>query len=209
MPFATSLWAFQFIPQNFFPQSSRPEILVDLWLPEGTSIKEVETQAKALEARMMDDHDKKFVATYIGEGAPRFFLPLDQQLRNPNFAQMLVMANDEPARERLIVKLRNILAQDFPSIRGKVDRLFLGPPTGWPVQMRVMGPDRQEGRRIADQWKPKFRENPLLGAVHDDWLEPVPAMKLVIDQDRARALGVTSQRIRQRRRATLSGRRLA
>lgn len=203
--FATSLWAFQFIPQNFFPQSSRPEILVDLWLPEGTSIKEVENQAKALEARMMDDPDKRFIATYIGEGAPRFFLPLDQQLRNPNFAQLLVMANDEPARERLIVKLRAILAENFPSIRSKVDRLFLGPPTGWPVQLRVIGPDRQEVRRIADAVKAKFEENPLLGAVHDDWMEPVPAMKLVIDQDRARALGVTSQRIRQMLQATMSG----
>lgn len=203
--FATSLWAFQFIPQNFFPQSSRPEILVDLWLPEGTSIKEVEHQAKALEARMMDDPDKRFIATYIGEGAPRFFLPLDQQLRNPNFAQLLIMANDEPARERLIVKLRAVLAEDFPSIRSKVDRLFLGPPTGWPVQLRVVGPDRQEVRRIADAVKAKFEENPLLGAVHDDWLEPVPAMKLVIDQDRARALGITSQRIRQMLQATMSG----
>ncbi|WP_457580752.1 efflux RND transporter permease subunit [Ensifer canadensis] len=203
--FFVSLWAFQFIPKNFFPQSSRPEILVDLWLPEGTSIKEVETQAKALEARMIDDADKRFIATYIGEGAPRFFLPLDQQLRNPNFAQLLVMANDEPARERLILKLRKILAEDFPSIRSKVDRLFLGPPTGWPVQMRVMGPDRQEVRRIADQVKAKFAENPQLGAVHDDWLEPVTAMKLVIDQDRARALGVTSQRVRQMLQATMSG----
>ncbi|WP_027155736.1 efflux RND transporter permease subunit [Mesorhizobium sp. WSM2561] len=203
--FVTSLWVFQFIPQNFFPQSSRPEILVDLWLPEGTSIKEVETQAKALETRMMDDKDKRFIATYIGEGAPRFFLPLDQQLRNPNFAQLLVMANDEPARERLIAKLRTILAEDFPSVRAKVDRLFLGPPTGWPVQMRVMGPDRQEVRRIADEVKAKFQANPLLGAVHDDWLEPVPEMKLVIDQDRARALGVTSQRIRQMLQATMSG----
>ncbi|RWX19874.1 efflux RND transporter permease subunit [Rhizobium hidalgonense] len=203
--FVTSLWAFQFIPQNFFPQSSRPEILVDLWLPEGTSIKEVEVQAKALEAKMMDDPDKKFIATYIGEGAPRFFLPLDQQLRNPNFAQLLVMANDEPARERLIVKLRTILAEDFPSIRGKVDRLFLGPPTGWPVQMRVMGPDRQEVRAIADQVKARFEANPMLGAIHDDWLEQVPAMKLVIDQDRARALGVTSQRVRQMLQTAMSG----
>lgn len=203
--FATSLWAFQFIPQNFFPQSSRPEILVDLWLPEGTSIKEVETQSKALEAKIMDDKDKKFVATYIGEGAPRFFLPLDQQLPNPNFAQLLIMANDEPARERLIVKLRTILAEDFPDIRGKVDRLFLGPPTGWPVQMRVMGPDRQEVRRIADEVKAKFQANPLLGAIHDDWLEQVPAMKLVIDQDRARALGVTSQRVRQMLQTAMSG----
>jgi multidrug efflux pump subunit AcrB len=203
--FAASLWSFQFIPQNFFPQSERPEILVDLWLPEGTSIKEVEKEAKALEARMMDDPDKKFIATYIGEGAPRFFLPLDQQLANPNFAQLLVMANDEPARERLIVKLRTILAEDFPAIRAKVDRLFLGPPTGWPVQMRVMGMDRKEVRRIADEVKARFAADPLLGAVHDDWLEPVPAMKLVIDQDRARALGVTSQRVRQMLQAAMSG----
>ncbi len=203
--FAASLWSFQFIPQNFFPQSSRPEILVDLWLPEGTSIKEVEVQAKALEAKMMDDKDKKFIATYIGEGAPRFFLPLDQQLRNPNYAQLLIMANDEPARERLIAKLRTILAEDFPSIRGKVDRLFLGPPTGWPVQMRVMGPDRAEVRRIADQVKERFTKDPMLGAIHDDWLEPVPAMKLVIDQDRARALGVTSQRVRQMLQTAVSG----
>ncbi|MDX0547094.1 AcrB/AcrD/AcrF family protein [Sinorhizobium medicae] len=203
--FMTSLWGFQFIPKNFFPQSSRPEILVDLWLPEGTSIKEVEKQAKALEQRLMDDKDKRFIATYIGEGAPRFFLPLDQQLRNPNFAQLLVMAKDEPARERLIGKLRTVLAEEFPSIRTKVDRLFLGPPTGWPVQMRVMGPDREEVRRIANEVKAKFRENPLLDAIHDDWLEPVPAMKLVIDQDRARALGITSQRIRQMLQAAMSG----
>ena len=203
--FFASLWSFQFIPQNFFPQSERPEILVDLWLPEGTSIKEVEREAEALEARMMDDPDKKFIATYIGEGAPRFFLPLDQQLANPNFAQLLVMANDEPARERLILKLRTILAEDFPVIRAKVDRLFLGPPTGWPVQMRVMGPDRQEVRRIADEVKARFAADPLLSAVHDDWLEPVPAMKLVIDQDRARALGVTSQRVRQMLQAAMSG----
>lgn len=203
--FVASLWSFQFIPQNFFPQSSRPEILVDLWLPEGTSIKEVEVQAKALEAKMMDDPDKKFIATYIGEGAPRFFLPLDQQLRNPNYAQLLIMANDEPARERLITKLRTILAEDFPSVRGKVDRLFLGPPTGWPVQMRVMGPDRAEVRKIADQVKDRFTRDPMLGAIHDDWLEPVPAMKLVIDQDRARALGVTSQRVRQMLQTAMSG----
>ncbi len=203
--FVGSLWSFQFIPQNFFPQSSRPEILVDLWLPEGTSIKEVERQAQALEGRMADDPDKRFIATYVGQGAPRFFLPLDQQLTNPNYAQMLVMAKDEPARERLIAKMRGILAADFPSVRGKVDRLFLGPPTGWPVQLRVMGPDRQEVRRIADQVKQRFTQNPLLGAIHDDWLEPVPAMKLVIDQDRARALGVTSQRIRQMLQASMSG----
>lgn len=195
--FGGSMFAFNFIPQSFFPQSSRPEILVDMWLPEGTAIEEVERQAQALEDAILPDPDKTFVASYIGEGAPRFFLPLDQQLRNPNYAQLLVMAKDVDARERLIVKLRDILAQDFPTVRGKVDRLFLGPPTGWPIQMRVAGPDKTEVRRIADLVKERYQQQPLFGAIHDDWMEPVAAMKLVIDQDRARALGVTSQRVRQ------------
>ncbi|MFN7126015.1 MAG: efflux RND transporter permease subunit [Allorhizobium sp.] len=207
--FAVSLWSFQFIPKNFFPQSSRPEILVDMWLPEGTSIKEVEAEAKRLETAILADEDQRFVATYVGEGAPRFFLPLDQQLRNPNYAQLLVMARDEEARERLITKLRMMLAEEFPSVRGKVDRLFLGPPTGWAVQMRVSGPEREEVRRIADQVKARFNQNELLQAVHDDWLEPVPSMTLVVDQDRARALGVSSQRLRQMLQATMSGAPLA
>lgn len=207
--FAVSLWSFQFIPKNFFPQSSRPEILVDMWLPEGTSIKEVEAEAKRLETAILADEDQRFVATYVGEGAPRFFLPLDQQLRNPNYAQLLVMARDEEARERLITKLRMMLAEEFPSVRGKVDRLFLGPPTGWAVQMRVSGPEREEVRRIADQVKARFNQNKLLQAVHDDWLEPVPSMTLVVDQDRARALGVSSQRLRQMLQATMSGAPLA
>src|SRR5204863_7178528 len=122
------------IRQKFFPQCTRPEVLVDRWLPAGTGIAEVEAQAKAFEAKVLPGPDQRLVATFIGEGAPRFFLPLDQQLRNPNFAQLLVIAKDVPARERLIVKMRGILAEEFPSIRYKVDRLFLGPPTGWPGQ---------------------------------------------------------------------------
>lgn len=207
--FVLSLYSFQFIPKNFFPQSSRPEILVDMWLPEGTSTKETEAQAKAFEAKMLSDPDQRFIATYIGEGAPRFFLPLDQQLRNPNFAQLLVMAKDEASRERLIVKMRGILAEEFPSVRYKVDRLFLGPPVGWPVQMRVVGPDRDEVRSIAAKVEDVFRGDPRLGSIHTDWLEPVTGMKLVVDQDRARALGVSSQRIRQTLQASLSGMPLA
>ncbi|MGA1832372.1 efflux RND transporter permease subunit [Rhizobium wenxiniae] len=207
--FAGSLWSFQFIPQSFFPQSSRPEILVDMWLPEGTAIEEVERQAKALEEKIMPDEDKTFIATFIGEGAPRFFLPLDQQLRNPNYAQLLIMSKGLEQRERLIVKLRQILADDFPTVRSKVDRLFLGPPTGWPVQMRVIGPDKAEVRRIADQVKERYHQNPLFGSIHDDWMEPVPGMKLVIDQDRARALGVSSQRVRQMLQAATAGAPLA
>jgi multidrug efflux pump subunit AcrB len=207
--FGAAIAAFGAIPKNFFPQSSRPEILVDLWLPEGSSTAETEAQAKAFEARMLADPDQRLIATYIGEGAPRFVLTLDQQLRNPNFAQLLVMARDVPSRERLIVKMRGILGRDFPSIRYKVDRLLLGPPVGWPLQMRVVGPDRDEVRAIAAQVEDVFRQDPRLGAVHTDWLEPVVTMKLTVDQARARALGVSSQRIRQTVQAALSGAPLA
>ncbi len=205
LAFGAAIAAFGAIPKNFFPQSSRPEILVDLWLPEGSSTAQTEAQAKAFEARMLSDPDQRLIATYVGEGAPRFVLTLDQQLRNPNFAQLLVMARDVPSRERLIVKMRGILARDFPAIRYKVDRLFLGPPVGWPVQMRVVGPERGEVRRIAGEVEDVFRQDPRLVAVHTDWLEPVTTMKLVIDQARARALGVSSQRIRQTVQAALSG----
>ncbi|MBB3930279.1 multidrug efflux pump subunit AcrB [Kaistia hirudinis] len=203
--FGASVYSFQFIPKNFFPQSSRPEILVDMWLPEGSNTKETEAQAKAFEAKMLSDPDQRFIATYVGEGAPRFFLPLDQQLRNPNFAQLLVMAKDVEARERLITKMRGLLAEDFPSVRFKVDRLFLGPPVGWAVQLRVAGPDRDEVRRIAGDVEDVYRTDPRLGSIHTDWLEPVTEMRLVVDQDRARALGVSSQRIRQTLQASLSG----
>ncbi|MDR3373130.1 MAG: efflux RND transporter permease subunit [Ancalomicrobiaceae bacterium] len=203
--FGLGVYGFKFVPKSFFPASTRPEILVDMWLPEGTSTAETARQAKAFEARILVDQDQRYIATFIGEGAPRFFMPLDQQLRNPNFAQFLVMAKDVPARERLIAEMRRILAEDFPAVRSKVDRLNLGPPTGWPVQMRVMGPNREEVRRLADKVEDTFRADPRLSVVHDDWLESVPSLKLVIDQDRARALGVSSQTIRRVLAGSLSG----
>ena len=207
--FAAAIVAFGAIPKNFFPQSSRPEILVDMWLPEGSSTAETEAQAKAFEKRMLADPDQRLIATFVGEGAPRFVLTLDQQLRNPNFAQLLVMARDVPARERLILKMRALLAQEFPTIRYKVDRLFLGPPVGWPLQMRVIGPERETVRRIASEVEDVFRQDPRLSAIHTDWLEPVTTMKLTIDQARARALGVSSQRVRQTVQTALSGAPLA
>jgi len=203
--FGLAGFSMKFIPKSFFPASTRLEVLVDLWLPEGTGIKETEAQAKMMEKRVLADPDQAFTATFIGEGAPRFYLPLDQQLRNPNFAQLLIVAKDLPARDRLMEKVRVWLAADFPAIRSKVDRLFNGPPVGWPVQIRVSGPERTEVRRIADQVRAEFAKDPRLSSIHDDWLEPVPAMRLIIDQDRARALGVSSQRIRQTLQAAMSG----
>ena len=203
--FAAGIGGFAFIPQQFFPASNRPEILVDLWLPEGTSFKQTEAQAKLVEAQMVGDKDVAFVTTFVGEGAPRFYLPLDQQLRNPNFAQLLVMPKALEQRDPVIGKVRKLLADNYPDIRFKVDRLFNGPPVGWPVQLRVTGQDRDEVRRIAAEMANVMRAHPLVHTVHNDWLEPVPSLKLDIDQDRARAIGVYSQAVRQTLQGVLSG----
>ena len=203
--FAASIVSFAFIPKQFFPTSNRPELLVDLWLPEGAAFAETEGETKRLEQQLVTDPDVAYVATFIGEGAPRFYLPLDQQLKNQNFAQLLLMANSIAARERVLTRVRGLLAQDFPKIRSKVDRLFNGPPVGWAVQLRTSGPDRAEVRRLADQVAEVMRTTPQLSNVHDDWLEPVPSLKLEINQDRARALGVTSQQVRRSLQAIFSG----
>jgi multidrug efflux pump len=200
-----SIASFALIPNQFFPTSNRPEILVDLWLPEGSSFEEVEREAKRLEQQLSKDPDLSYVATFIGEGAPRFYLPLDQQLRNQNFAQLFLMSRSIEARERVLVEVREILARDFPNVRFKADRLFNGPPVGWPVQVRVTGPDRNEVRRLATEVGDVVRAAPEVSNVHNDWLEPVPSLKLEIDQDRARALGVTSQSVRRSLQAMLSG----
>jgi multidrug efflux pump subunit AcrB len=202
---AASIASFAFIPQQFFPTSNRPELLVDLWLPEGTSFADTEREAKAVEQRLLNVSDLQYVATFVGEGAPRFYLPLDQQLKNQNFAQLFLMSKSIEARERVLVEVREMLAADFPNIRFKADRLFNGPPVGWAVQVRVTGPDRGEVRRIADEVATVMRATPALGTVHDDWLEPVPSLKLEIDQDRSRALGVTSQAVRRSLQGSLSG----
>ena len=200
-----SIASFSLIPKQFFPTSNRPEILVDLWLPEGSSFEETEREAKRLEQQLAGDPDLAVVTTFMGEGAPRFYLPLDQQLRNQNFAQLLLLSKSIEARERVLVRVRDLLAADFPAVRFKADRLFNGPPVGWPVQIRVTGPDRDEVRRLAAEVGEVMRANPEIGSVHNDWLEPVPSLKLEIDQDRARTLGVTSQGVRRSLQATLSG----
>src|SRR6516165_8136032 len=202
---AASMGSFAFIPKQFFPTSNRPEILVDMWLPEGTSFEETERQAKRLEERLVGDPDLASITTFIGEGAPRFYLPLDQQLRNQNFAQLLLVARSVDAREHAIGEVRKKLADEFPSVRSKVERLFNGPPVGWPVQVRVTGPDRAEVQRLAAAVAKEMRATPEVSNVHDDWLESVPSLKLDIDQDRARALGVSSQSIRRAMQTMLSG----
>ena len=146
--FVVSFLAMPLIPRQFFPSSDRPELLVDLSLPQNASIYASEEIAKRFDAALKDDKDVARWSTYVGRGAIRFYLPLNVQLPNNFFAQAVLVAKDVPARERLKVKLEKLLADEFPSVVARVYPLELGPPVGWPVQYRVTGPDISQGARI-------------------------------------------------------------
>jgi multidrug efflux pump subunit AcrB len=193
------------VQNQFFPDSSRPEILVDLWLPEGSTIQESEAIAKRFEARLMKEEGVSTVSTWIGSGVPRFYLPLDQIFPQSNVSQAIVLPKDVPTREALRVKLPALLADEFPEVRGRVKLLPNGPPVPYPVMFRVVGPDAKQVRQWADQAKEIVRANPNMRGVNDNWNEPVKVLRLSVDQDKARALGVTSQGIAQASRTILSG----
>lgn len=193
------------VQQQFFPDSSRPEILVDLWLPEGSTIQESEAVAKRFEARMAKEPSVRTVSAWIGSGVPRFYLPLDQIFPQSNVSQAIVLPKDLAAREALRQRLPALLAEEFPEVRGRVKLLPNGPPVPYPVQFRVMGPEVKQVRAWADQAKEILRASPNMRGVNDNWNESVKVLRLTIDQDKARALGVTSQGIAQASRTILSG----
>ncbi len=193
------------VQQQFFPDSSRPEILVELWSPEGTSFAASEAIAKRAEERVMQETGVATVATWIGGGVPRFYLPLDQVFPQSNVAQMIVLTKDLHQRELLRVKLPSILAQEFPEVRGRVKLLPNGPPVAYPVQFRVIGTDPAALRIKADEVKAVMRDNTNMRGVNDNWNESVKVIRLEIDQSKARALGVTSQAIAQASKTMFSG----
>jgi len=203
--FALSVFSFRFIPQQFFPDSTRLELMADLWLPEGSSYAATEDVAMRMEAKLAQDPDVSDYVAYVGSGSPRFYLPLDQQLRNTNLTEFMIVSRDIGARERLRLKLTRWLAEDFPEVRPRIDRLPNGPPVGWPVQFRVMGPDREVVRDLAEQAKQVVRANPYAINVHDNWHEKILTLHDRIDQDKLRVLGITSQDIRGAGQTILSG----
>lgn len=193
------------VQQQFFPDSSRPEVLVDLWLAEGATVQESEALAKRFEQRMAKEEGVVSVTTWIGTGVPRFYLPLDQIFQNSNVSQFIVLPKDLATRETLRKRLPALLATEFPEARGRVKLLPNGPPVPYPVQFRVVGPDVPGVRAWADEAKAILRANPNMRGVNDNWNERVKVLRLVVDQDKARALGVTSQGIAQAARVVLSG----
>ncbi len=197
--------SFAFIPKQFFPDSTRDELMVDLWLPEGASYVASENIAKRFEAKLAADPDVVDYVAYVGNGAPRFYLALDQQLAHINFTQFMVVASDLKARERLRVRMRTWIAEEFPEVRGRVDPLPNGPPVGWPVQFRVQGPDPKLVRGYADQVKAIITASPLTRNVHDNWHEPILSIQDHLDQDKLRVLGITGEQVRGAGQTILSG----
>ncbi len=193
------------VQNQFFPDSSRLELLVDLWYPEGTSYAANEEVTKRVEARIMKLEGVDHVTTWVGSGAERFALVLDQIFPQSNVSQLIVLPRDLATREKLRAMLPELLAAEFPEARARAKLLPNGPPVPYPVQFRVVGPDPAQVRAYADEVKAIMRQNPNLRGVNDNWNEAVKVLRLEVDQDKARALGVTSQSIAQAARVFNSG----
>ena len=203
--FAMGLVGMGKVQQQFFPDSSRPEILVDLWLPEGSPFKASEAITRRVEQRLAQEAGVKSVTAWVGSGTPRFYLPMDQVFPQTNVSQLIVLPTDLKTREVLRAKLPALLAQEFPEVRGRVKLLPNGPPVPYPVQFRVVGSDPKVLRLKADEIKAQMRLNTNTRGVNDNWNESVKSVRLEVDQAKARALGVTSQSIAQASRTLLLG----
>ncbi|NPV23812.1 efflux RND transporter permease subunit [Bradyrhizobium aeschynomenes] len=204
--FAASIVAFGHVQQQFFPLSERPELFLQLRLPEGTAFNVTEKAARKAEALLKDDKDIETFTSYVGQGSPRFWLGLSPQLPNEAFAEIVIVAKDVAARERIKAKIENAAANgEINEARVRVDRFNFGPPVGFPVQFRVIGPDTAQVREIARQVRDVVRQNPNVRDPQLDWNEQSPYLKLVVDQDRARALGLTPQDVSQSLAMLISG----
>jgi multidrug efflux pump subunit AcrB len=205
LTFALGIVGMGQVQQQFFPDSSRPEVLVDIWFPEGTSFAANQAVTQRLEARLLNEAGVDTVSTWIGSGVPRFYLPLDQVFPQSNVSQFIVVPKDLKVRESLRVKLPALLATEFPEVRGRVKLLPNGPPVPFPVSFRVVGADPLLLRERADEVKAVMRASPNTRGVNDNWNESVKVLRLEIDQSKARALGVSSQSIAQASRTLLAG----
>ena len=190
--FFTSLFGMGFVKQQFFPSSDRPEMLVDVILPQGSSIEATQTAVLKIEKWLSAQPEAKIVSSYIGGGAPRFWLAYNPELPNPNFAKMMVLTPNEKERDKLIFRLRQQVAAGLaPEARVRAVRFVFGPYMPWPIAFRVMGPDAANVRTIADQVLAKMKSNPHVRQANEDWTERAPVAHFVLDQDRLRLIGLS------------------
>jgi len=190
--FVAAIFLLRYVPQQFFPASDRSELTVSMTLRQNASIYATEAQALRLEALLKDDPDIDHYSTYVGRGAIRFILTLDVQLANPFFAQFVIVTKDIEARQRVQDKLEKVLAEQFPEVVARVSPLELGPPVGWPLQYRVTGPDKDEVRRISLELAQVMGSDNRTRHVNYDWMEPARQLRVRINQDQARQLGISS-----------------
>jgi multidrug efflux pump len=191
--------------KQFFPSSDRAEILVEMWLAEGASYRATEDQAKRFEAILAKDPDVSTFVGYVGNGSPRYYLSLDQQLFRPNFAQFVVLTKDVEGRDRALPRLRKVLDDEFPGIRSRAFRTPLGPPVAYPVQFRVLGPEPQVLKAIGEKVAEVIRADAHTLDVHPDWGERAPAIRIDVDQDKARAIGLSSAQVARAVGGAVSG----
>ena len=203
--FALSLFGMTLVQQQFFPASDRPEVLIDLTLPQNATIAETQARMDALEANLVGDADVVRWSSYVGQGAVRFYLPLDSQLANPFFGQVVVVTKDLEARRRVRDKVEAILSDKFSDIDSFVHFLELGPPVGRPIQYRVSGPDIQTVRSLALDLASVVGGNPHLGSINFDWNEPGKSIQIEVLEDKARQLGVTSESVAQVLNTVING----
>ncbi|KAF0814570.1 Nickel and cobalt resistance protein CnrA [Andreprevotia sp. IGB-42] len=194
-----------FVPKQFFPASSRPELMVDLWLPYTASFEATEREVKKLETALAGDKNIVSITSYVGSGSPRYYLPLDEQMPNINYAQLTVMTRDEHVREDVYKRITTLFENDFAQVRGRVTRLENGPPVGYPLQFRISGDDPAVLRSAGEQVAAIMRANPHARTVNFDWGEKVKVLRLRVDQDRLRQAGLTSQQLAQTLQMAISG----
>ncbi len=203
--FASSIFTFRFVPKQFFADSNRLELLLDIKLAEGASLKATQAQVESIENLLKERSGIENYVAYIGSGSPRFYLPLDQQLPAASFAQFVMITDGLQEREEVRNWLIETMQEQFPELRARITRLENGPPVGYPVQFRVTGEHISEVRKLARQVAAVVRENTHVSNVHLDWEEPSKVVRLQIDQDRARAMGVSTASVSDFLRGALSG----
>jgi multidrug efflux pump subunit AcrB len=203
--FGAALYGMRLVPQQFFPASDRPELLVDLQLPENASIYATEKVSARVAKLLKGDKDVDHWSTYVGQGAVRFYLPLNVQLPNDFFAQLVVVTKGLRQRERVKARLEHALATEFPNVVGRVYPLELGPPVGWPLQYRVSGTEPDKVRAIAFKVAQVLGSAAGAGNVNYNWMEPARTIRIRVDQDQARLLGLSSEQLALSLNAVLSG----
>jgi len=203
--FVLAVFSMRFVQNQFFPSSDRPEILVDLNLPQNASLDETRKVVDRLEATLKGDPDIVRWSTYIGQGAIRFYLPLDQQLQNPYYAQLVIVSKDFEARTALSQRLRERLREDFVGVGSYVQALEMGPPVGRPIQYRVSGKDIDQVRKHAIDLASELDKSPHIGEIIFDWNEPGKVLRIDIAQDKARQLGLSSEDVASLMNSIVSG----